>query len=329
MKMQRRSFLALLGGAAAAWPRAARAQQSGQVRRIGVLTSGEDENDPRLQLFRQSMQRLGWTEGSNTQVDVRHSAGNAIRGRAYAAELVRLKPEVFLAGGVLALTQLRQETQTIPIVFMGVSDPVGQGFVASLARPGGIITGFTLFEFSQAAKWLEALKEIVPGVARVALMYVPDNPNSAGYLRSIESVAPSFAVEIIQIPVRNGADIERALSTFSREGGGGLIVLPAGIYSQSNRKLLIELAARYRLPAIYAMGLFADEGGLISYSNDGRRQGQQAAEYVDRILRGERPADLPVQQPTKFELVLNLKTAKGLALDISTSILLRADKVIE
>jgi putative ABC transport system substrate-binding protein len=313
------------------WPLAAHAQQDGRVRRIGLLMRAEDEDDDirNLQLFRQGLQKSGWTEGSNIRFDVRSHHGDQNRAGNGAAELLQLKPDILVAGGALSLATLARETQTIPIVFRGVSDPVGQGFVASLARPGGMITGFTSFEFSQARKWLEALKEIAPSVARVALMYAPDNPNSEAYLRSIEGVGASFAVKTIRAPVRNGADIERALATFVREGNGGLIVLPAGIYSVSNRKLLIELAARYRLPAVYWSQPFAAAGGLMSYSIDFNRQWQQAAVYVNRILRGEKPAGLPVQQPTKFELVINLKTAKALGLTIPETLLATADEVIQ
>ena len=331
--MIRREFITALCGAAAAWPLGARAQEDGRVRRIGLLMNAE-ENDSEiqyLQLFRQELQKSGWTEGSTIRFDVRSHRGDPNRAGNRAAELVQLKPDILVASGALSLASFARETQTIPNVFTGVSDPVGQGFVASLGRPGGMITGFTLFEFSQARKWLEALKEIAPGVTRVALMYSPDNPNSEAYLRSIEDVGASFAVRTIRVPVRNGADIERALATSAREGDGGLIVLPAGIYSGSNRKLLIELAARYRLPAIYTStsGLFAAEGGLMSYTIDLRRQWQQAAEYVNRILRGEKPAGLPVQQPTKFDLVINLKTARALGLELPASLLAIADEVIE
>jgi putative tryptophan/tyrosine transport system substrate-binding protein len=327
--MKRREFIAGLG--AAAWPLAARAQQADRVRRIGLLMRAEDEDDEirNLQLFRQELQKSGWIEGSNIRFDIRSHRGDQNRAGNGAAELVQLKPDILVAGGALSLATLARETQTIPIVFRGVSDPVGQGFVASLARPGGMITGFTAFEFSQARKWLEALKEIAPGVARVALIYAPDNPNSEAYLRSIEGVGASFAVRTVRVPVRNGADIESALATFVREGGGGLIVLPAGIYSGSNRKLLIELAARYRLPAVYSSQPFTADGGLMSYSIDFNRQWQQAAEYVNRILRGEKPAGLPVQQPTKFELVVNARTARALGLTIPETLLATADEVIQ
>jgi putative ABC transport system substrate-binding protein len=229
--MRRRDFIAGIAGSAVAWPLAARAQQDGRVRRIGLLTGSDYENNPEvqdnLQLFRQELQKSGWTEGRNIRFDFRSHRGDANRAGNGAAELVQLKPDILVAAGVVSLATLARETQTIPIVFNGVSDPVGQGFVASLARPGGMITGFTLFEFSQARKWLEALKEIAPGVARVALMYFPDNPNSEAYLRSIEGVGALFAVRTIRVPVRNGADIERALATFARERDGGLITLPA------------------------------------------------------------------------------------------------------
>jgi len=317
----RREFITALCGAAAAWPLGARAQEDGRVRRIGLLMNAE-ENDSEiqyLQLFRQELQKSGWTEGSTIRFDVRSHRGDPNRAGNRAAELVQLKPDILVASGALSLASFARETQTIPIVFTGVSDPVGQGFVASLGRPGGMITGFTLFEFSQARKWLEALKEIAPGVTRVALMYSPDNLNSEAYLRSIEGVGASFAVRTIRVPVRNSADIERALATFAREGDG-----PAAILFWSIPKLLIELAARYRTSR-----LFAADGGLMSYSIDDRRQWQQAAEYVNRILRGEKPAGLPVQQPVNFELVINLKTAKALGLTIPPTLYALADEVIE
>jgi putative ABC transport system substrate-binding protein len=275
--MRRRDFIAGIAGSAVAWPLAAPAQQDGRVRRIGLLTAFSDDNkalEQRLQSFRQELQKSGWTEGSNIRFDVRSHGGDANRGGNGAAELVQLKPDILVAAGIVSLAALARETQTIPIVFQGVSDPVGQGFVASLARPGGMITGFTLFEFSQARKWLEALKEIVPGVARVALLYSTNNPNSEAYLRSIEGVGASFGVRTIRVPARSAADIEPALTTFAREGDGALIVLPTGIYG-NNRKLLIELAARYRLPAIYTDQAFTADGGLMSYSIDPGRHGNR------------------------------------------------------
>ena len=305
------------------------AQQPNRMRRIGVV--GNFETAPVA--FLEELQRRGWMEGRNVHMEVRNSAGIADRARTFAAEVVGLHPDAILAEGVLALTELQKETRTIPIVFVAVSDPVGQGFVTSLARPSGNITGFTLYEFSQAGKLLEALKDIAPSVARVALVFSPDNLNSVAYLRSIEAMAPSFPVQTMRVPVFNSADIERALSTFAREGSGGLIVLPAGIWAGSwgalNRKVLIELAAHDRLPAIYMQRDFVTEGGLISYFTSMTDQYRKAAEYVDRILRGEKPADLPVQRPTKFDLVINLKTAKALGLTVPPTHLILADEVIQ
>jgi len=306
-------------------PLAAVAQQPNRMRSIGVV--GNWDTAPVA--FLEELQRRGWREGRNVHIEVRNNAGLADRARTFAAEVVGLHPDAILADGVLALTELQKATRTIPIVFVHVSDPVGQGLVTSLARPSGNITGFTLYEFSQAGKWLEALKDIAPSVARVALVFSPDNPNSVAYLRSIEALAPSFPVQTMRVPVLNSADIERALRTFAREGSGGLIVLPAGIWDARNRKVLIELAAHDRLPAIYIQREFATEGGLLSYFADLGDQYRRAAEYVDRILRGAKPADLPVQRPMKFELVINLKTAKALGLTVPPTLLILADEVIQ
>jgi putative ABC transport system substrate-binding protein len=301
------------------------AQQPNRMRSIGVV--GNFDTVPVA--FLEEIQSRGWKEGRNVHIEVRNSTGLADRARTVAAEVVGLHPDVIWAEGVLALTELQKATRTIPIVFVAVSDPVGQGFVTSLARPSGNITGFTLFEFSQAGKWLEALKDMAPSVARVALVFSPDNPNSVAYLRSIEALAPSFPVQTMRVPVLNSADIERALSTFAREGSGGLIVLPAGIWGARNRKVLIELAAHDRLPAIYIQREFASEGGLLSYFVNLGDQYRKAAEYVDRLLRGAKPVDLPVQRPTKFELVINLKTAKALGLTVPPTLLILADEVIQ
>jgi putative ABC transport system substrate-binding protein len=302
------------------------AQQPNRMRSIGVV--GNFDTVPVT--FLEELQRRGWREGRNVHIEVRNSTGLAERARTFAAEMVGLHPDIILAEGVLALTELQKATRTIPIVFVAVSDPVDQGFVPSLARPSGNITGFTLYEFSQAGKWLEALKDIAPSVTRVALVFSPDNPNSGAYVRAIEALALSFPLQTMRVPVRNSADIERALSTFAREGSGGLIVLPAGIWGGAlNRKVLIELAAHDRLPAIYIQREFATEGGLLSYFANLADQYRKAAEYVDRILRGEKPADLPVQRPTKFELVINLKTAKALGLTVPPTLLILADEVIQ
>jgi putative tryptophan/tyrosine transport system substrate-binding protein len=332
--MRRREFIAGLCGAAAwslaAWPGAALGQQS-QMRRIGFLTAGEANQALILiTVLQQELRKLGWTAGENIQIEARWADGETSRVRAQAAELVRLNPDLLVASGVLALTALLQETRTIPIVFAFVSDPVEQGFVASLARPGGNITGTTLFEFSLAGKYLELLKEIAPDLARVALLHSPDVASSAGYLRSIETAARPVGVQTTAAPVVNESEIERAIEKLVGEANSGLIVLPSSLFA-AHRRLIIGLAARHHLPAIYTSRRFVEAGGLMSYGTNPTddRQWRIAVSYVNRILRGEKPADLPVQQPTNFEFVLNLKTAKALGVTVPTSILLRADEVIE
>ena len=328
--MRRRDFIAL-AGAAAAWPLAARAQPAADVRRIGVL-SPFAESDPEVQAnvtaFRQSLQKLGWTEGRNLRIDYRWGSADAERIRAQAIELVGLKPDVILVSTALALQPLQRETRSIPIVFTQITDPVGSGFVASLANPGGNITGFTPAEFSMFGKSLEVLKEAAPQVTRVAVILNPEQKPQAGMWRAIEAAAPSFGVRLTAAGVRNSGEIERAVDSFAREPNGGLIVLPNPV-NEGNRKLIITLAARHRLPAVYAFRFFVRDGGLISYGVDLVDQYRQAAAYVDRIFKGEKPADLPIQQPTKFELVINLKTAKALGLDLPWFLQQRADEVIE
>jgi putative tryptophan/tyrosine transport system substrate-binding protein len=329
--VRRREFITLLGGAAAAWPLAARAQRAARMRRIGVLMAFAD-NDPDAQAnitaFQHALQKLGWTDSGNVHIDYRWGAGDPERIRAYAVELVGLKPDVILAVTALVLQPLRQETRSIPIVFTQIGDPVGSGLVASLSHPGGNITGFTPAEFSMQGKKLEMLKEMAPQITRVAVLFNPEQIPQAGMLRAVEAVAPSVGVQLTAAAVRDAAEIERAIDQFAREPSGGLIVLPSGL-TIVHRGLVIALAARYRLPAIYQYRQFVTDGGLISYGNDLTDQYRQAASYVDRILRGEKPGDLPVQQPTKFELIINLKTAKTLGLDIPPSVLARADEVIE
>jgi putative ABC transport system substrate-binding protein len=328
--VKRRAFITLLGGAAA-WPLAARAQQGERMRRIGVLMAFA-ENDPGAQAnitaFQHALQKLGWRDSGNVHIDYRWGAGDPERIRAYAVELVGLKPDVILAVTALVLQPLRQETRSIPIVFTQIGDPVGSGLVASLSHPGGNITGFTPAEFSMQGKKLEMLKEMAPQITRVAVLFNPEQIPQAGMLHAVEAVAPSVGVQLTAAAVRDAAEIERAIDQFAREPSGGLIVLPSGL-TIVHRGLVIALAARYRLPAIYQYRQFVTDGGLISYGNDLADQYRQAASYVDRILRGEKPGDLPVQQPTKFELVINLKTAKTLGLDIPPSVLARADEVIE
>jgi ABC-type uncharacterized transport system substrate-binding protein len=333
--MRRRAFIALIGGAAAApamlWPLAARAQPAADVRRIGVL-SPFAESDPEVQAnvtaFRQSLQKLGWTEGHNLRIDYRWGSADAERIQAQAVELVGLKPDVILVSTALALQPLQRETRSIPIVFTQITDPVGSGFVTSLANPGGNITGFTPAEFSMYGKSLEVLKEAAPHVTRVAVILNPDQKPQAGMWRAIEAAAPSFGVRLTAAGARSPGEIERAVDSFAREPNGGLIVLPNPV-TEGNRKLIITLAARHRLPAVYSFPFFARDGGLISYGVDLVDQYRQAAAYVDRIFKGEKPAELPIQQPTKFELVINLTTAKALGLDLPWFLQQRADEVIE
>jgi putative tryptophan/tyrosine transport system substrate-binding protein len=325
----RRELVTLLGGAAA-WPLAVRAQQGERMRRIGVLNPFA-ENDPEVQAnitaFRQALQKLGWTE-RNLRIDYRWGGANPERIRAHATELVALEPDVLLVSSPLALQPLQQQTRSIPIVFTGVSDPAGSGFVASLAHPGGNITGFAVAEFSMYGKYLELLKEVAPHVIRVAVMMNPEQVPQAGNWRAIETVAPSFKVQLTAANVRDVAEIERAIDAFARESNGGLIVLPSAL-TIVHRGLIIGLAARHRLPAVYAFRQFVMDGGLMSYGVDLVDQYRQAASYVDRILRGEKPSDLPVQQPTQFRLIINLKTAKALGLDVPWILQQRADEVIE
>jgi ABC-type uncharacterized transport system substrate-binding protein len=327
----RRQFFATLGGAAAAWPLAARAQQGERVRRIGVLIQVA-EGDPQARIevaaFLRGLQELGWSEGRNLRVDTRWGGGDADRIRKYAAELVALGPEVVLALGGTVAGALQQASGTVPIVFVNVTDPVGRGYVASLSQPVGNATGFTSFEFGMGGKWLEVLKEIAPRMTRAAVLRDPAITAGIGYLAAIHALAPSIGVQVIPVDVRAASDIERAVAAFARTPMGGLIVTadPAAIV---HREAIITLAARHRLPAIYPYRFFVKSGGLISYGLDNIEQYRLAAGYVDRILKGESPADLPVQAPTKFELVINLKTAKALGLDVAPTLLARADEVIE
>jgi putative tryptophan/tyrosine transport system substrate-binding protein len=330
--VRRRTFITLLGGAAA-WPLAARAQQGGAMPRVGVLF-GIAENDPegrnRVDAFRQELEKLGWMVGQNLHVDYRWGGGTEglERMRAHAAELVRLKPDVLLAGATLALVALQQATRDIPIVFAQVTDPVGAGFVASLARPGGNITGFTQHEFAIGVKWLELLKELAPSVKRVTVIYHPDNPASAGYLATLTAAAPTARVELTSTGVHNTVEIERAIDAIAGMPDGGIIVLP-GPGTSSRRDRIIALAAQHRLPAVYPFRYWVLSGGLASYGIDNIELYRQAATYVARVLKGEKPADLPVQHTTKFQLVINLKTAKALGLDPPITLLARTDEVIE
>jgi putative ABC transport system substrate-binding protein len=327
--MKRRELIALLGGAAAAWPLSVRGQE--RVRRVGALMSlAEDDPEDRQRraAFQQALRQLGWTEGGNLRIDYRWYAGDPARARALAKELVEVEPDLIVATATPALTGLALQMRPIPIVFVAVSDPVGQGFVASLARPGGNATGLTFFEFSVVGKMLEVLKQIAPGVSRIALLFNPDNLSSPPFVRAIEAAAPTLAVELVKVPVRSAAEIEPALASIARQGGNGLLGLPDP-FTNAHRDLIVGLAARYRLPAIYIQRAFVAAGGLVSYGVDVTDLFRRAAPYVDRVLKGAKPADLPVQQPTKFELAINLKAAKALGLDVPSSLLALADEVIE
>jgi putative ABC transport system substrate-binding protein len=330
--MKRREFITLLGGAAAAWPLAARAQQGERVRRIGVLmatTADDPEYQPRMRAFQQGLAESGWTDGRNVRVDTRWATTNADDIRKHAVELAALAPDVIVAGsGTTTLAPLLQAARTVPIVFVVVVDPVGAGFVSSLARPGGNTTGFLMFEYGQSGKWLEVLQQIAPGVKRVAVLRDPTIASGIGQLGAIQSAAPSLGMEVSPVNVRDVGEIERAIAAFARSSNGGAVVTPSPEASR-HRDVIITLTARHRLPAVYAYRSFVIDGGLISYGPDMVDQYRRAAGYVDRILKGEKPADLPVQAPTKYELVINLKTAKALGLDVPPTLLARADEVIE
>jgi putative ABC transport system substrate-binding protein len=331
LDVRRREFITLLGGAAAGWPLAARAQQPNRVRRIGVLipyAADDPEALARVGAFLQGLQQLGWTVGGNMRIDYRFSAGSADLARKYAAELVALAPDVILANGGAVVAPLLQVTGSVPIVFVQVTDPVGGGFVDSLARPGRNATGFTVFEYSIGGKWLELLKQVAPHVTRVAVFRDPVNPAGTGLLGAIQTVAPSFGVEASSIGLREAGEIERGLSEFARRANGGLIVTPSALASV-HRQLIIAQATRHRLPAVYPFRYFVTDGGLIYYGPDTLDLIRRSAGYVDRILKGEKPADLPVQNPTKYELAINLKTSKVLGLTVPPSLLALADEVIE
>jgi putative ABC transport system substrate-binding protein len=328
--VKRRQFISLLGGAAA-WPLAARAQQRERMRRIGVLMNlapDDAEGQARLAAFLQGLQEAGWAVGRNVRIDLRWGAGDADSFRRQAAELVALAPDVVFASGIPAATPLLQATRTVPIVFPVIADPVGAGYVDSLARPGGNATGFTNFEFSLSGKWLELLKEIAPSVTRVAVLRDPTIPSGAGQFGVIQAAAPSLRMEVSAVNMRDAGEIERAVAVFARSANGGLIVTGSGP-AFDHRDLIFTLAARHKLPAVYFERSFVAAGGLISYGADFVDQYRQAAGYVDRILKGEKPGDLPVQAPTKYELVINLKTAKALGLAVPPALLARADEVIE
>jgi putative ABC transport system substrate-binding protein len=331
--MRRREFIAGLGAAAAScvsWPLLVHAQQGGRVRRINWLSGNSNDFEGQINVaaFVRGLQTLGWKEGVDFQMQYRWGDGNTERIRTYAAELVGLRPDVILAEGSRVLGILWQQTRTVPIVFVNAFDPVDLGFVASLAKPGGNITGFTQFENAIAGKWLQLLKEIAPSVVRVAVIGDPDTPSNKVHLRTIETIAASLGVTPFAAPIHGYADIERAIETFAREPDSGLIFLP-DVTTTVHRAAIAALAARYHLPAIYASHYYATEGGLLSYGISPPELYLRAASYIDRIFKGDKPAVLPVQQPTKYELVINLRTAKAMGLMIPESILLRADEVIE
>jgi len=330
-KMKRREFITVFGGAAAAWPLAARAQQPERMRRIGVLMNlpaDDSEAQARNAAFLQGLLGLGWTVGRNLRIDYRWGAGNPDLYRRYAAELVALAPDVILAVTSPVVAALQQATRSVPIVFVGVVDPVGADLVANLARPGGNTTGFALFEYGLAAKWLALLKEIAPGVTRAAVLRDAATAAGVGQLGAIQVVAPSFGIELSAVAVRDASEIERAIVAFARSPNAGLIVT-ASPFGAVHPDRIAALAAQHRLPAVYPFRYFVTAGGLVSYGPELLSPFRLAAGYVDRILKGEKPADLPVQQPTKYELVINLKTAKALGLEVPPSLLARADEVIE
>jgi putative ABC transport system substrate-binding protein len=329
-QLKRREFITLLGGATA-WPLAARAQQRERMRRVGVLMpfpANDAQAQARNAAFLQGLQQLGWTVGRNIQIDYRWQAGGADEIRSDATELAALAPDAILATGVSTVVPLQQATRAVPIVFTLVPDPVGAGVVDSLARPGGNVTGFLSFEYGLSGKWLELLKQIAPGVTRVAVIRNPVISAGIGQFAAIQSVAPSLGVELTPMNVREAAEIERAISAFARTPNGGLIVTGSAL-ATTYRDLFIKLAAAHKLPAVYNERFFISAGGLISYGPDNVDQYRLAAGYVDRILKGEKPADLPVQAPTKYDLVINLKTAQALGLEIPPTLLARADEVIE
>jgi putative tryptophan/tyrosine transport system substrate-binding protein len=329
--MRRREFILALGGVAAAWPRAARAQQPERVRRIGVLmnvAAADPEGQAQVAAFLQALRQLGWDEGRNVRIDTRWGENDVERDRRYATELLAFAPDVILASGSLSVAALRHVTHTSPIVFAGVSDPVGAGFVDTLARPGGNVTGFMIFEYSVSGKWLELLKEIAPRIMRAAVLRDSANPAGIAQFGAIQAVAQSLGVALRPVDTRDAGEIERSIASFARAANGGLIVTPSASVS-AHHDLIVILAARYKLPAVYSSRPMVIGGGLICYGPDIADQFRQAAGYVDRILKGEKPADLPVQAPTKYELVINLKTAKALGLDVPPTLLARADEVIE
>jgi putative ABC transport system substrate-binding protein len=330
-RLKRREFTLLLGGMAVAWPLAARAQQAERMRRVGVLMSTA-ENDAgskaRIEAFLRGLQQLGWVDGRNVQIDTRWPAGDPDNIRRYAAELIALAPDVILATGSSTLGPLLQATRSVPIVFVIVPDPVGAGFVDSLSRPGGNVTGFLMFEYGISGKWVELLKQIAPSLTRAAVIRDPGITAGIGQFGAIQAVAPSIGMEVSPVNMRDAGEIERGIATFAHFPNGGLIVTASPL-ATVHRQLIVTLAAQHRLPAVYYENFFVAAGGLMSYGPDLADQYRHAAGYIDRILKGEKPAGLPVQAPTKYELVINVKTAKALGITVPPSLLARADEVIE
>jgi putative ABC transport system substrate-binding protein len=329
--MRRREFIKVLAGSATCWPLVARAQQNERVRRIGVLMSlaaDDKEGQARLAAFLRGLQELGWIDGRNVRIDTRWVAGDSEHVRKHTAELVALAPDVILASGGTLVAPLLQATRTVPIVFTQTPDPVGAGFVESLARPGGNATGFSIFDYSTGGKWLELLKQTAPGITRVAVVRDPATPQGIGQFSAVHSLAPSLRMEVVPLNAREPAEIERTIASIANTPNSGLIVTGSN-FAIVHRKLIIKLADQYKLPAIYPLRLFAAEGGLISYGPEPIEPHKRAAGYVDRILKGEKSADLPVQAPTKYELVINLTTAKTLGIVVSPTLLAQANEVIE
>jgi putative ABC transport system substrate-binding protein len=328
--MKRREFIALFGGAAVGWPLPARAQQGEQMRRIGVHMGAASETDQQagLAVFKETLHQLGWIDGRNVRVEVRWAGGDPVAARKDAEELVALPADVIMATGQLSLQTLLQATHSVPIVFVGTADPVGSGFIDSLARPGGNATGFILFEYALAGKWVELLKQIAPTVTRVAVLRDAALSAGVGQFAVIQSVAPSIGVDVSAINMRDARQIEQDITRFASSPNGGLILTGSAL-AVVHQNLVVALAAQHKLPAVYYRRYFVTSGGLVSYGPDIDEQYRGAAGYVNRILKGEKPSDLPVQAPTKYELIVNLKTAKAISLDIPPSILSRADKVIE
>jgi putative ABC transport system substrate-binding protein len=329
--MNRREFITLLGGAAVAWPLAAGAQQGERMRRIGLLmgVADDQEGQARLAALKRGLQELGWTDGRNIQIEARFGGADVGRIQAHAAELVALAPDVLIGQTTPAIRALRQETSSIPIIMAAVNDPVEQGFVSSLAHPGGNITGFTFIDFQMVGKWLEMLKQAAADVSHAVLMFNPEtSPHYYVYLRSFEAMPRSIAVEVAAAPVRSTTEVEAALAKLGRDPGGGLIIAPDA-FTLAHHQLFIRLAQQHRLPALYPLRAYVAQGALMSYGPDGNDNFRRSASYVDRILKGAKPADLPIQQPTKFELAINLKTAMALGLQIPDKLLALADEVIE